>query len=199
MSNSQHPFPTPNHCLLYYLVLTLAPLQSHRSPTGNLLVFISAVSSILHAVRIFRVYVEVLRILHMILYCIYSCTYDWRTFARSQRVPCPYHSVLLPEFQHKCAGIAQTRSQIPHIMSPTRSAKLRERFAHNRDKLSYENTLTATDYDETPSLIYPSTLTTHFITKLTHLVPPVEHSALMMAGVDFVCGKKYMLLNYFSP
>ena len=138
-SNSQHPFPTTHCCLLY----CLAPAPAS---TGNFFVFVSAVSSILHAVGIFRVYIEVLRILYLIIYYIYSLYLQFENL-------CAFAKGSLPiwfRFRHLCcwnsntnalAGIAQTQSS-HHIASekrkPTRMhwpqprpVELQERFDYH--------------------------------------------------------------------
>jgi hypothetical protein len=93
-NNVQFATSIPYSKLLFAVLSSAGPgAFAAPHPTGNFLVFVSAVSSILHAVGIFRAYIEVLRILYMILYYIYRCTYNSRTFARLQRVPCLYDSV----------------------------------------------------------------------------------------------------------
>ena len=122
--------------------------------------------------------VEVCRISHVIFYFIYSCTYESRTLARLQRVPCLYHFVsAAAKFQHKRAGITQnpilasrcqrdTRPSYENALTTnettsqaTRTLRLQPRPVELRERS------TTTTYDETPSLIYPSTLTTHSLTR----------------------------------
>ena len=114
-SNSQCPFPTLNRCLLYYLVLALVPPQPHvplaTSRYSSLRYVASSTLSeyFRHTLKSFTFCIK-------ILYYIYSCTFDSRTFVCLQRIPCLYHFV----FTFFAAGIQHMCWHSPSILASRR-------------------------------------------------------------------------------